>query len=140
MKTPPETLNGKPQLPRCGYAEVFEDIAKEIFVMLTPHTTKEQYQEAEECLLSLRNDLQRRMSRFHFPSPTGFHWCVADCYLESVFRLKIRALLAPKAPIDAPKPRLLSPEEVVNNLGEVLSLLPEQGLTLPKDTFLGEER
>jgi hypothetical protein len=136
--------NGKTQLPLCGFALAFEAIAKEtIFSELSQSTTKKQYQQAQECLLSLRNELQRRISPFHFPSPTGFHICIGDCYVECMFRLKNLSILAPlppKALVDAPKPRELSAEEVVNNLEGLLSQLPPEGLRLGKDTFLGERR
>lgn len=138
---PAESLNGKTPLPVCGYYQVFEAIAKDtIFTRLTPQTTKEQYEQVQECLVLLRNELQRRLDWRHFPSATGPpHRCLADCCLEAVFRLKNLSLLAPKAPIDAPKPRVLSPEDVVDNLGVTLSLLAQQGLTLPKETHLGRE-
>jgi len=139
-----ETTNGNSQLPLCGYAQLFESIAREtIFPELSPSTTKEQYQQAQECLLSLRNELQRRMGPFHYPSPSGSHRCIGDCYVEFRSRLKILSILAPllpKALVDAPKPRELSAEEVMNNLEGLLSQLPQEGLRLPKDTFLGERR
>lgn len=134
MKTPPETPTGKPQLPRCDYAEAFEAIAKEtIFEKLSPHTTPEQYDEAQKCLLLLRTELEQRMSPFHFHSPTGVHRCLADCYLEAVYRLKLLCLLRVIPALTPPTPQKqgITAGEVVQNLESILALLPQT-------TFLGD--
>lgn len=131
----PETLTGKTQLPPCAYAEAFEAIAKEtIFEKLSPHTTTDQYEEAQKSLLLLRRELEQRMSPFHFPSPTGFHRCIADCYLEAVFRLKHLALLRviPALIPPAPQQQGIKAEAVVANLEAILTKLPQE-------TFLGHD-
>lgn len=121
----------------CHYAEEFQRIQEALFSQITASTSPQQFEQAQESLLLLKQELIQRMETFHFPYPSGGHLCVEDCYIEAAFRLKNLALLAPEP---APKQRTLSADEVVNNLEQMLSPLPQESLTFPKDTFLGQER
>jgi hypothetical protein len=118
----------------CSYAEAFERIVEAgIFSNVTEHTSKEQCDAALEMLNLLRTKIESGMSPFHYPAPSGTHYCVADTYMAAVFRLKGLALLRKAPPPPAPRKRSLTPEDVVKNLEEAIKASSQE-------TFLGSEQ
>jgi hypothetical protein len=131
-------------LPLCERSDAFYRTGRDtIFRQLTTDTTPEQWQEALESLIRLRDDLVQDIRRpMHYGALVGTHRCVDQLFTEARARLRGLQILqpqpAPQPPAPPqPRPRQLqrSPDEVVNDAESLVDQLKQPG-----DTYLGEER
>jgi hypothetical protein len=120
----------------CKYAKDLQTLEQEILACLSDSASPEQFQQLQQSLLLLREDLITRAKNdpFHFPNPTAGHRCIAAYYEEVVARLRHRYILRMPPPVPPPPPpRPLSDEEMMTALDDMIA-------QRAKETPLGEER
>jgi hypothetical protein len=120
----------------CKYAEKLQVLEQEILARINDSTSPKQFQQLQQSLLLLREDLLKRAKndRFHFPYPTGNHCCVATYYEQVVARLRHRYILRMPPPVPPPPPpRPLSDEEMMTALDDMIA-------ARTTETPLGEEK
>jgi hypothetical protein len=128
----PSWLGGAPDR-LCKYAKDLQTHEQEILARINDSTSPEQFAQLQQSLLLLREDLitQAKQDPFHFPNPTGGHRCIAAYYEQVVARLRHRYILRmPPPPIPEQRDQRIPAADVVNNLADVLPLMPQE-------TFLG---
>jgi hypothetical protein len=125
----------------CCYAKQFQAVSQEtIFARVRATTTKEDFAQAQQSLLSLYQTHLQQMQKdpFHFPSAqTGRHWCLPKAYEQAKHRLQNICLLPERLPPPAPT-RGQPPRSADNVVNDIASLA--DAVKRPGDTFLGEER
>jgi hypothetical protein len=123
---------------RCKYVANYEQIVDQtIMGKITQTTTPQQFQQAQESLLRLKEEIMEHMAP-HFPFTTGRHRCVEECYVEYSNRLRNLALMQP-APMPTPaREPGTTPEQVVAELEETVRLTPDETI-LGRDEPLPDE-
>jgi hypothetical protein len=121
-----------PRYPTCPQGDSFHRTARDtIFRQLSPNTTPEQFQAAHESLEQLRADLEQQLPWTHYGLSVGTHRCVRDLFREAAARLRSLSIVQP-ASQPAPRSPLETPEQVVDELNEIITPRPDE-------TVLGED-
>jgi hypothetical protein len=106
-------------------------IEQTIFNQITPETTQQQFQQAQESLRRLCERFEAQLDLFHYASIRGAHQCVREVYEEARARLENLAIMQPP-----PKPAARQP---LRTAAEVLADLDETGHLPPDATAFGIE-
>ena len=116
----------------CIPARTYAEIGNELLGRVTDSTTPEQFQQLQQSLVLLYNELERLAGPFHYAASFGPpHACVKDIYIHASALLKNRAILQ-QAPPPPPAQQLISREGAVIDLEERVE-------TSSEETELGSE-
>jgi hypothetical protein len=125
--------------PLCTFSDSFyRTVRDSIFQQLTTGTTTAQFQEATECILRLRDELQQAIYPMHYGSLVGRHRCVDHLYREAVARLRNLEVMQP-VPIPQPPPEP-PPEPEEHSLEDVVANIESAADTFLGDTAEGEKK
>jgi hypothetical protein len=73
-------------------------IEQTIFAKITPETTPQQFQRAQESLRQLCERFEANLDLFHYAAIRGAHQCVRDVYEDARARLENLAIMQPAPP------------------------------------------
>jgi hypothetical protein len=103
-------------------------IEQTIFNQITPETTQQQFQLAQESLKRLCERFEANLDLFHYAALSGSHQCVRDVYEDARARLENLAIMQPQ-----PKP----PAQQVITRDGIISNLAERAQTSETETDVG---
>ncbi len=127
--------------PLCSISDSFYRTVREtIFQQLTPETTVEQWQVAQESLVRLRDELQQAIYPMHYGSLVGTHRCLDHVFREAAARLRSLEIMQPvPPPPPPPPPPRETPADVVRDLADAIQPNPA-ATSLGTDDPIAEDR
>jgi hypothetical protein len=117
----------------CPEYEKLQLVAEDLLAHVGETTSPEQFEQAQQGLLFLWQELQKRLDPLH-PRFPGGHRCLDECYLEYAMKLRTRADL--QKPLPPPLPQKPQPVSLETLLANVEQIITESA----KETPFGHER
>jgi hypothetical protein len=109
-------------------------IEQTIFNQITPETTQQQFQQAQESLRRLCERFEANLDLFHYASIRGSHQCVRDVFEDSRARLENLAIMQP-APPSKPQQRISREGIVSDQEGKIQTSAEETALGTEDSPF-----
>jgi hypothetical protein len=108
-------------------------VAEELLANIDETTSPAQFEQAQQSLLFLFQELNQRKDPLH-PRFPGGHRCLEHCYLEYAMRIRNRAILQkPLPPPPAQKPQPVTLEALLANVERIIA-------ESSKETPFGQEQ